>query len=239
MKETDLFPPVKILLESLGFNVYAEARNCDVVGRKKEELVIVELKKNLTLTLLSQGMQRQKLTHQVFLCVPQPRKKNSSTRSKEELIKRLGLGLITVYESPVRSAAKIMFEPSTENRINVRERKKLIAELDNRSVNLNIGGSHRVPIYTAYKETSIVVANLLKKAGPTKLKNIRRFAGEKTDNILSKNVYGWFKRVKRGEYEIGEMGLKELKKFKEINTLLCNREDFRVFCDYLKHENTK
>ena len=132
-----------------------------------------------------------------------------------------------------------MFEPSTENRINVRERQKLIAELDNRSVNLNIGGSHRVPIYTAYKETSIVVANLLKKAGPTKLKNIRRFAGEKTDNILSKNVYGWFKRVKRGEYEIGEMGIKELKKFKEINTLLCNREDFRVFCDYLKHENTK
>ena len=116
MKETDLFPPVKILLESLGFNVYAEARNCDVVGRKKEELVIVELKKNLNLTLLSQGMQRQKLTHQVFLCVPEPRKKNSSTRSKEELIKRLGLGLITVYTSPVRSAAKIIFEPSTENR---------------------------------------------------------------------------------------------------------------------------
>ena len=47
MKETALYLPVKSLLESLGFDVYAEAINCDVIGRKREELVIVELKKTL------------------------------------------------------------------------------------------------------------------------------------------------------------------------------------------------
>ena len=237
MKETDLFLPVKILLESLGFDVYAEARNCDVIGKKKEELVIVELKKNLNLSLLSQGIRRQELTHQVFLCIPETGEKNRSSRSKEELIKRLGLGLITVCTSPIRSSAKIVFNPLSENRVNLRERRKLLDELDSISISPNIGGSTGVPIYTAYKETSIVVANLLKKAGPTKLKDIRRFAGKKTDSILSKNFYGWFNRVKRGEYEINERGLKELKKFREINALLCEREDFTVFCEYLKHGN--
>ena len=239
MKETELFSPVKVLLESLGFDVYAEARNCDVVGRKKEELVIVELKKNLNLTLLSQGIQRQKLTHQVFLCTPETDRKNKSLRSKEEVVRRLGLGLITVYKSPIRSTAKIAFEPRSENRVDLREKQKLLAELDNRSVNSNIGGSNRVPIYTAYKETSLVIANLLKKAGPTKLKNIRGLAGKKTDSILSKNFYGWFKRVKRGEYAINERGLEELKKFGEINALLCNKKDFKIFCENLEHENTE
>ena len=37
MKETALYLPVKSLLESLGFDVYAEAINCDVIGRKQEE----------------------------------------------------------------------------------------------------------------------------------------------------------------------------------------------------------
>ena len=75
MKETALYPPVKSLLESLGFDVYAEAINCDVIGRKQEELVIVELKKTLNLELLSQGVQRQKITNKVFLCVPEKEKK--------------------------------------------------------------------------------------------------------------------------------------------------------------------
>ena len=75
MKETALYLPVKSLLESLGFDVYAEAINCDVIGRKREELVIVELKKTLNLELLSQGVQRQKFTNKVFLCVPEQEKK--------------------------------------------------------------------------------------------------------------------------------------------------------------------
>ena len=209
MKETALYLPVKSLLESLGFDVYAEAINCDVIGRKQEELVIVELKKTLNLELLSQGVQRQKLTNKVFLW-PEKEKKNKALRLKEQVIRRLGLGLITVYTSPIRTIAKIVFEPQSEDRVNLRERQKLLVELDNRSINPNIGGSTKVPIYTAYKETSIVIANILKKIGPTKLKNIRRFAGKRADSILSKNFYGWFERVKRGEYAISERGVEEL-----------------------------
>ena len=239
MKETDLFPPVKALLESLGFDVYAEAINCDVIGRKQEELVIVELKKNLNLELLSQGVQRQKLTSKVFLCVPEKEKKNKALRLKEQVIKRLGLGLITVYTSPIRTTAKIVFEPESEDRVNLRERQKLLVEIDNRSINPNTGGSTKVPIYTAYKETAIVIANILKKIGPTKLKNIRSFAGKRADSILSKNFYGWFKRVKRGEYAITDTGLEELKSFREINELLCRRKDFKLFCEKLTYEKTQ
>ena len=92
----------------------------------------------------------------------------------------------------------------------------MLIELDNRSINPNTGGSTKVPIYTAYKETSIVIANILKKIGPTKLKNIRSFAGKRADNILSKNFYGWFERVKRGEYAITDKGLEELKALKKL-----------------------
>ena len=239
MKETALYLPVKSLLESLGFDVYAEAINCDVIGRKQEELVIVELKKTLNLELLSQGVQRQKITNKVFLCVPEKEKKNKALRLKEQVIRRLGLGLITVYTSPIRTIAKIVFEPQSEDRVNLRERQKLLVELENRSIDPNTGGSTKVPIYTAYKETSVVIANILKKIGPTKLKNIRRFAGKRADSILSKNFYGWFERVKRGEYAISETGVEELKSFKEINELLCRREEFRLFCEKLTDEKAQ
>ena len=239
MKETALYLPVKSLLESLGFDVYAEAINCDVIGRKQEELVIVELKKTLNLELLSQGVQRQKITNKVFLCVPEKEKKNKALRLKEQVIRRLGLGLITVYTSPIRATAKIVFEPQHEDRVNLRERQKLLVELENRSIDPNTGGSTKVPIYTAYKETSVVIANILKKIGPTKLKNIRSFAGKRADSILSKNFYGWFERVKRGEYAISETGVEELKSFKEINELLCRREDFRIFCEKLTYEKAQ
>ena len=167
------------------------------------------------------------------------RKKNKALRLKEQVIRRLGLGLITVYTSPIRTIAKIVFEPQSEDRVNLRERQKLLVELDNRSINPNTGGSTKVPIYTAYKETSIVIANILKKIGPTKLKNIRRFAGKRADSILSKNFYGWFERVKRGEYAISERGVEELKSFKEINELLCRREEFRLFCEKLTDEKAQ
>ena len=50
---------------------------------------------------------------------------------------------------------------------------------------------------------------------------------------------GWVERVKRGEYAITDKGLEELKSFREINELLCRREDFKLFCEKLTYEKTQ
>jgi len=236
VKETELFPPVKIMLEALDYDVYAEAKNCDVVGRKNDALVVVELKNNLNISLVSQGVQRQQLAQSVFLGIPEPKKKNRSFRVKQEILKRLGLGLITVYQSPVRLAAQIIIQPTFEGAINERKRQELLEELEKRSVDPNIGGSTNVPIYTAYREAAIMIANVFAAAGPTNLRDIRAFSGEKADSILARNVYGWFERVERGRYTISEKGLKELEDYDKINSLVRDKPEFKKFCDHL---NTK
>ena len=45
MKETHLFLPVKILFESMGFEVEAEIEHIDLVAKKKDRYIAIELKK--------------------------------------------------------------------------------------------------------------------------------------------------------------------------------------------------
>lgn len=55
MKETDMFDPVKKLLEELGCsNVYGEIMNFDVVGLRGPADVIVEMKKTLNFKVIEQ-----------------------------------------------------------------------------------------------------------------------------------------------------------------------------------------
>ena len=67
MQETELYDSVKLFLENLGYQVQAEVNNCDVIGKKGEELVIIELKRNLSVRLLCQAVQRQKLAEDVYI----------------------------------------------------------------------------------------------------------------------------------------------------------------------------
>ena len=61
MKETDLYPLLKKYFETKGFIVLAEVNNIDLVAKKDDLLIIVEMKTQLNLKLIHQGCQRKKL----------------------------------------------------------------------------------------------------------------------------------------------------------------------------------
>ena len=92
--ESDLYAPVKALLEGQGYVVKGEVRGCDVVGvRGNEPPVVVELKRVFGLGLVLQGVDRLALSDKVYLAVGQWPKQLKNVR---KLCRRLGLGLIVV-----------------------------------------------------------------------------------------------------------------------------------------------
>lgn len=113
MKEEDLFPPVRRLLEDLGYIVHAEVKNCDVTATKDEELIVVELKKNLTTKLLAQAVSRQNTGADVYVAVPKPTNyKPRAYRDTLNLLKKLELGLIFVNLLEGNSFAEVVCDPA-------------------------------------------------------------------------------------------------------------------------------
>ena len=103
LNETDLYAPIKRLLEEQGYTVRAEVDRCDLVAvRGGEPPVIVELKRRFALSLVYQGIERQRITDAVYLAVAAPsgRKARAIWNRKRgavlQLCRRLGLGLMTV-----------------------------------------------------------------------------------------------------------------------------------------------
>jgi hypothetical protein len=81
LNETDLYAPVKKLLEEQGYTVRAEVDRCDLVAvRGGEPPVIVELKQRFALSLVYQGIKRQRITDVVYLTAATPgRRPNRGT----------------------------------------------------------------------------------------------------------------------------------------------------------------
>ena len=69
-KETDLYGPIKQMLEGQGYVVKSEIGAADVVAvRGAEEPVIVELKTGFSLSLFHQAIARQAITDAVYVAV--------------------------------------------------------------------------------------------------------------------------------------------------------------------------
>jgi len=216
MKESDLFAPLKNYLESNSYKVRAEVRNCDITATKGDELIIIELKLSANLQLLIQAADRQYITDSVYVAIPKPTKKtNKRWKGILHILKRLELGLIYVdIDNPI-NPVEIVFHPIEFQRRKFKHRKKaILKEVENRSQNLNVGGSNKKKIITAYKENMIQIAVYLNKLGATSPKILREYnSGEKTLSILYSNFYGWFQRIDRGIYDITMKGKRELKNF--------------------------
>lgn len=210
--EASLYPLVRDFLKAQGFTVHAEAKHCDVVGVKNGDLVVVELKVALSLELLAQGLERMKVSETVYVAVPAPKAAAQVARFKSffPILRKLELGLLAVDVE--NDLVTVLVQPQPyQRRRQPKARRALLSEIAGRSGNDNIGGSSRIKIITAYRESATFIAVALRRFGPMKPRDLRVLGtGPKTLSILSGNVYGWFARQDRGIYALTEKGRVEL-----------------------------
>nr|WP_296398545.1 DUF2161 family putative PD-(D/E)XK-type phosphodiesterase [Reyranella sp.] len=208
--ESDLYAPVKALLEGQGYVVKGEVRGCDVVAvRGAEPPVIVELKRVFGLGLVLQGVDRLALTDLVYLAVGQWPKQIKNVR---RLCRRLGLGLIVVSGEK----ADVVLDPVPYMpRKNKRKAGRMLGEHARRVGDPNVGGqAMRAPLMTAYRQQALRCAELLAANGPMKLATMRSMADvPNVASILQSDIYGWFERIERGVYTITPKGRQGLQQF--------------------------
>ncbi|MBT4488395.1 MAG: hypothetical protein HOK30_17720 [Rhodospirillaceae bacterium] len=225
-KETDLYAPVKAMLEAKGYTVKAEVNGCDVVAAKDgAPTVIVELKLAFTLDLVLQGIQRQSVTDDVYLAVLAP---NTATKRKNwrgrqrgyrKLCRMLGLGLMVVDpDSAAARSAEILLDPAPYTpRKDKRRQTRLLTEFVSRDGDPNTGGINRTKIITAYRQDALRCAQALRGRKAKKVADIKATAGvPKAASILQKNHYDWFERTARGVYRLTPTGREGLKKYASI-----------------------
>ncbi len=189
-------------------------KDCDVAAVRDEELVIIELKLRVNLELVMQATKRQRLSDQVYVAIPKPSYSLRSQKWRDicHLTRRLEVGLIVVSFENENKQVKVIHHPVHFDRVKSMQRSKkkrisLLAEIEGRTGDFNIGGSNMIKITTAYKETCIHIACCLIKHGPLSAKVLKEIGtGEKTSTILIKNYEGWFDRIERGIYDINEKG---------------------------------
>ncbi len=218
MLETELSAPVKAYLESHGYQVNCEVKDCDIVATKGDDLIIVELKTSVNLTLLVQATKRQSISDSVYVAVPAPTKRNRQWRGTLTVLKRLEIGLLLVEEGVMGMVVSKQFDPIPyQRKKNTRSRRALLTEVADRSGDYNVGGSTKTTLMTAYRENAILIACCLSKLGPSSPKSLRNLGtGDKTTSILSANHYGWFQRVEKGVYELTDQGNVDSRSFTQI-----------------------
>jgi hypothetical protein len=213
MKETELFIPVKKLFLAQGFDVKGEVKDIDVIAYKKDLMVGIELKTKISLKLIYQAIDRQKVLDQVYIAIPKDALYQSKSlyRNFTHLLKRLEVGLIVVHGED----AEVIVEAVPFDRNLSRSRyKKRKAQIDKearlRKNHKNVGGTRGKKI-TRYKELVIDIGSYLlehEKASPKAIKENLKI--EKTTSILQKNYDGYFERVDRGIYQLTEKGKREI-----------------------------
>lgn len=207
MKETHLFLPVKKLFESMGFDVEAEIEHIDMVVKKEDRYIAIELKKELNVQVIAQVLKRQTLTDEAYIATFKPTKKvmhSKIYKDKLLILKRLGIGLITVDAS----ASIIKESEVVLPRKNKKKRKRLKETFEHLNKE-NIGGSHQVKRMTLYRKQAMSIAQCIGKM-PKKAAQIKLETGiDKAYSILYKNYYGWFKALGKGLYQLSDLGLKD------------------------------
>lgn len=212
-RETDLYPPVKALLEGQGYEVKGEIGAADVVGvRGDEDPVVVELKTSFSLSLFHQAIERQSITDIVYIAVPRSsgRAGLKALRANTSLCRRLGLGLITVRLKD--GLVEVHADPSPyKPRKSALKTARLLREFAKRTGDPNSGGATRQGLMTAYRQDALRCARVLSQQGPTKAAEVARLSGvEKARLLMANNHYGWFEKVATGIYALRPNGAEAL-----------------------------
>ncbi len=206
VREAELYPAVKAFLEAQGYTVKAEVGAADVMAcRDPDPPLIVELKTALNLRLILQGVARQGLFDHVYLAVPQPAKWTHRYRDLIALLRRLGLGLLTVREGRVEAH----LDPGPyQPRKNAAKASRLLREFRTRDGDPNVGGTTGITRITAYRQDAIRLAAALaampEGGSPAVLAKATGVA--RAGVILRDNHHGWFDHPARGRYTLSPAG---------------------------------
>lgn len=224
--ESDLYEPVKAYLSSLGYDVKAEVRGCDIAAVKNDELIIVELKRGFTMELIYQALERQRIADSVYLAVPLPKRGYMAPRYHDmlRLCKRLELGLIFVgFTTGGKPQIDVAVNPAIFKAVkkDKRERFAVLTEHNGRTGSINTGGVTRRKIMTVYKEQALQIAKALRDSGNMTVAELRRLTGiEKASAILNRNFYKWYqiddKNGRDNVYSVTEAGLKAVSEYEDL-----------------------
>jgi hypothetical protein len=227
--ETELYEPLKHYFEQQGYTIRGEVRSCDLVGVKDEaaDPLIVEMKKTFNLSLLLQGMERLKMSSNVYLAVERSRAKRGAVNQRwgelSALCRRLSLGLITITFYKTKDPfVEVLTHPTELVKLQPRNKKRqsrLVYEFHERSGDYNIGGSTRTKLVTSYREKALRIALPLRDAdssgvSPASLRDITGIGNASL--ILQHNYYGWFERVSRGRYTLTPLGISDLITYQNV-----------------------
>lgn len=227
LKETSLYAPVKTWLERQGYTVRGEVGRCDIAAVKDENLIVVELKLKASMALLAQAAERQDYADAVYIALPVTGKRHRPPDSGNlnRLLRRLDIGLILVVFLKKSVRVEIISHPGEESQGIRRKRPKrrgaILREVAGRDMDLTpgglAGGKGRV---SAYRQRAIRLAawlSVLREATPADLKGLG--APPDTGAILSRNLYGWFTRLRRGVYGLHPAGEQVLRDVPELAEL--------------------
>ena len=213
IRETDLYEPVKQLLEGQGYEVKGEVGSADVVGcRDADSVVVVELKTSFSLSLFHQAIERLAVTDNVYVAVPRGsgRAFLKALKNNTSLCRRLGIGLITVRLSD--SFVQIHLDPGPyKPRQSKSKQTRLLREFAKRVGDPNAGGATRSGLMTAYRQDALRCLQVLHSKGPTKAAEVAKASTvERARRIMADNHYGWFERVDTGIYDLTPNGIKAM-----------------------------
>jgi hypothetical protein len=211
-READLYEPVKAFLTRAGWHVKGEVGAADVVARRGDEMLIVELKVGFSLALFHQGIARLAVTDQVYLTVPAKPGKISARSLKDNvaLARRLGLGVLTVRLRD--GLVEVHAEPVPYRpRKSPKKARRLKKAFDRLKGDPNEGGATRHGLVTGYRQDAVACARFLAVHGASRGAKVKEWA-EVPDatRIMADDHYGWFERVERGVYNLTPLGRKGL-----------------------------
>lgn len=215
MKETELYLPVKTLFESLGYEVKAEINHIDILASKEDYFIACELKTSVSLKLIYQAIERQKIVDEVYIATYKKHIHSSKQtyRNLIALLKRLEIGLIAVSGDLAEIVLESKpFDYAKSRAMYQKKKQKMKKEFTLSKTSLNIGGT-KGKIMTRYKEMVTQIGIYILDHGPSSPKAIKHALNiEKVSSILQKNYQQYFVRIDRGVYDLTQEGRKEILK---------------------------
>jgi hypothetical protein len=205
-KETQLGPLVKAHLKELGFEVWEEIGNIDIVGRIGNRLIGVELKLQCNWVVLEQAMRNRHWMHWSYVAVPSmPRHGGAAIRATYQY---LGVGLLELSSNRVNTVV-----PAAINR--KAEPGRFLKLLTPATIDKGVAGSRGNTGWTEWKMMVAKVTEYVQRHPGCKIKEVLKESGHFHYHSDSSFVQSFSTQVRKGiikgiEFRDGPDGKKGL-----------------------------